>query len=831
MGNKLTKEKFIDDSRKIHNDFFDYSTVEFVNSREKVKIKCPIHGYFYQSLSKHKNGQGCPKCGRLKTISKQQFTQDEIIKNFKEIHKDNYDYKNVQYNGYHRKVEIICRLHGFFTQTPAAHIKNKSGCPQCGRERTSKKRKISSEEFFERSNIGHENKYDYSKSNFIDLNTEIEIYCIKHSIFFKQKPLTHFRGNTNCEYCIKDKLIKYYENKRISTSDIIERFKKKHKDKYDYSLIPDTIKCEEKIDILCPHHGTFTQRVSNHIRGDGCPTCAGNEALTIEDMKALAEERNGLCLSSSYRNLRTKLKWRCADGHEWEASPDQIRHNNSWCPTCSCNLGEEIVRAYFEAIFFKPFPRKRPKWLKGLELDGYNTELGIAFEHHGQQHYRQKRLYHKTKKEFEDQTSRDKRKRELCTDHKVTLFEIPEVPALTPINELPQLIDSTLRLFDIKPEVSPYDVNINAVQVFSKHSKMKELKQIAKRRGGTLISKSYLGMNIHLKWSCEIGHEWKAIPSSIISGSWCPICAGKITISIEELREVAKQKGGKCLSKKYINANSKLRWKCVEGHEWEAIPFAVRNLGTWCPYCAGKHKTIDDVHRIALKHNGSCLSEKYINIKSKLRWRCAEGHEWRAPLGSIMKGTWCPVCAGTKKLTIEDMHSLASKYDGECLSTSYINSNSHLCWRCSKGHEWSARPSNISKGHWCPSCAQNQKLTIKDMQSLARSLRGTCLSKQYVNMHAKMRWRCEKGHEWEAVPNALKRHGHWCPVCAGNKKLTIEDMQKLAHQHGGVCLSEVYINARTKLKWKCLKGHQWEATPDVVKNRNIWCMECKKNKS
>ena len=830
MGKKLTIVKFIEDCQKIHNNFYDYSAVEIVNSREKVKIKCPVHGYFYQSPSKHKNGQGCPICGRLKTISKQQFSQIEIIKNFKKIHKDNYDYTNVQYRGYHRKVEIICRLHGSFFQTPASHIKNKSGCPKCGRERTSKKRKISPEEFFKRSNIVHHNKYDYSKSNFVDLSTEVLIYCIIHSNFFKQKPLTHIRGNTNCEYCVKDKLIKYYENKRVSTSEIVKRFKKQHKNKYDYSLIQNPIKCEDKINIVCPNHGKFTQRVSNHIRGDGCPTCAGNEALTIEDMKALAEKRNGTCLSSTYKNLRTKLKWRCADGHVWEASPDQIRHNNSWCPTCSYNLGEEIVRIYFETIFLKPFPRKRPKWLKGLELDGYSSDLGLAFEHHGQQHYKQKKIYHKTTKEFEDQISRDNRKRELCVKHKVTLFEIPEVPTLTPINELPQLLNSAFKKINIRPEVSPLEVNIDAVHVFSNHSKMKELKKIAKRRGGTLTSKSYLGMNIHLTWRCEIGHEWKAIPSSIISGSWCPICAGKIIISIEELRKVAKQKGGKCLSRKYINANSKLRWQCAEGHKWEAIPYAVRNLGTWCPYCVGKHKTIDDAHRIALKNNGACLSNNYVNIKSKLSWRCAKGHNWSASLGSIIGGTWCPVCAGTKKLTIEDMHSLASKYEGECLSASYTNSNSHLHWRCSKGHDWNARPSNISKGHWCPYCAQNKKLTIKDMQLLAKSFGGICLSSKYVNMHSKLRWRCEKDHEWEAEPNAL-RGGHWCPMCAGNKKLTIEDMQKLALQHGGVCLSKIYINARTKLKWKCSKGHQWEATPDVVKNRGSWCMECKKNKS
>ena len=104
MRKKLTKEKFIKDSRKIHNDFYDYTDIEFVDSREKVKIKCRIHGYFYQNPLKHKNGQGCPKCGRQKTITKQQLTQEEIIYNFNKIHQGKYDYKNVKYNGYHKKV-------------------------------------------------------------------------------------------------------------------------------------------------------------------------------------------------------------------------------------------------------------------------------------------------------------------------------------------------------------------------------------------------------------------------------------------------------------------------------------------------------------------------------------------------------------------------------------------------------------------------------------------------------------------------------------------------------------------------------------------------------
>ena len=261
MSKKLTIACFIEDSNKVHNNFYDYSSVEFVDSKIKIKIKCPIHGYFYQSPSKHKNGQGCPNCGRLKTILKQQFSRVEIIEKFTEIHEGNYDYTNVQYNGYHRKVEIICRTHGSFLQTPAAHIKNKSGCPQCGRERTSRKLKITPEEFFSKSRIAHYNKYDYRKSEYIDLNTKIIIYCKTHSNYFKQKPITHIRGSTNCEYCIKYKLINYYERKQIPTNEILKIIRNRHNNKYDYSLIPDKIKCEDKINII----SVIPDALKNHV--------------------------------------------------------------------------------------------------------------------------------------------------------------------------------------------------------------------------------------------------------------------------------------------------------------------------------------------------------------------------------------------------------------------------------------------------------------------------------------------------------------------------------------------------------------------------------------
>ena len=117
-------------------------------------------------------------------------------------------------------------------------------------------------------------------------------------------------------------------------------------------------------------------------------------------------------------------------------------------------------------------------------------------------------------------------------------------------------------------------------------------------------------------------------------------------LTIEQMQALAKKRNGKCLSRVYVNSRRKLLWRCAQGHEWEAVPDSV-NAGTWCPPCAGKLRgTIEQMQVVAKKHRGKCLSTTYVNNRTKLRWRCKKGHEWEATPSNVTRGTWCPVCAG-----------------------------------------------------------------------------------------------------------------------------------------------------------------------------------------
>jgi hypothetical protein len=68
---------------------------------------------------------------------------------------------------------------------------------------------------------------------------------------------------------------------------------------------------------------------------------------------------------------------------------------------------------------------------------------------------------------------------------------------------------------------------------------------------------------------------------------------------------------------------------------------------------------------------------------------------------------------------------------------------------------------------------------------------------------------CERGHVWGAGTFKLKT-GLWCPECfAEHRRNDLDAMQKLARRHGGRCLSDAYLNQRTKLRWQCRHGHEW----------------------
>jgi hypothetical protein len=363
-------------------------------------------------------------------------------------------------------------------------------------------------------------------------------------------------------------------------------------------------------------------------------------------------------------------------------------------------------------------------------------------------------------------------------------------------------------------------------KVYQHRTYLKKMHELAAEKGGKCLSDKYVDYSTKLRWECGEGHVWEATPQAIKQESWCHECSGSKRITIEEMQEIAAERGGKCLSDKCVNSSTKLRWECSEGHVWEATPDSIKQE-SWCPGCSGsKHLTIEEMQEIATERGGKCLSDKCVNSSTKLRWECGKRHVWEATPDSIKQGNWCLECSGSRHLTIEEMQEIAADRGGKCLSDEYVNSSTKLRWECRKRHVWEATPNDIKQGSWCLECSGSKHLTIEEMQEIAAERGGKCLSDEYVDSSTKLRWECRKRHVWEATPNDIKQ-GSWCLECSGSKHLTREGMQEIAAERKGKCLSDKYVNSSTKLRWECGKGHVWEATPQAIKQGN-WCHECAK---
>ena len=117
---------------------------------------------------------------------------------------------------------------------------------------------------------------------------------------------------------------------------------------------------------------------------------------------------------------------------------------------------------------------------------------------------------------------------------------------------------------------------------------------------------------------------------------------------ILEMQKMAIDKGGKCLSTEYTNSKVPLLWQCSCGHQWLATPFSIKIRKSWCPVCAGNRPFgIDIMHKLASENEGTCLSTKYTNCKTKMLWECRNGHQFQATPENVKQGKWCPHCRNT----------------------------------------------------------------------------------------------------------------------------------------------------------------------------------------
>jgi very-short-patch-repair endonuclease len=335
---------------------------------------------------------------------------------------------------------------------------------------------------------------------------------------------------------------------------------------------------------------------------------------------------------------------------------------------------------------------------------------------------------------------------------------------------------------------------------------------------------------------CKICHE-RSFASHPMSSLWFQEKNGNITA-----RSI------------FVSSNKKYWLKCNDNscsHLFEVCIANITSGESHCPYCAHK-RLCEDItcepcmRRSFASHlrsknwdytqNGDIIPRNIFKTGHESYWFiCDNNHSFRDNLGHITCKTrprWCSICLKDNELQVRsqtylgEARKIAEERDGKLISTVYTDCHTLLEWKCNTcQHEWSSSFTSIKHGEsWCPKCAGNFKLNLKECQLLAESKEGLCISEQYINNSINMKWMCKEEHKWDAIYSSIKS-GSWCPYCINHAPKTLEDAKRAAEEKGGECISTEYIDSHTKMKWRCKKKHEWDASYNNV-SRLSWCPYC-----
>jgi hypothetical protein len=197
---KLTTQDFINKSKQIHGNTYDYSKSIYINTNTKLTIICKKHGEFTQLPSNHYK-YNCNKCGNANNIRNAELKKkckDEFIVKANLVHNNRYDYSKSIYENAVTKLIIICKIHGEFEHTPNNHLRNRH-CPQCGTLSRPLSKRSNFNDYQKEFIKKHGDKYDYSKINWKGSSNKIILNCKKHGEF-EILPYLHKNGK-ECQKC------------------------------------------------------------------------------------------------------------------------------------------------------------------------------------------------------------------------------------------------------------------------------------------------------------------------------------------------------------------------------------------------------------------------------------------------------------------------------------------------------------------------------------------------------------------------------------------------------------------------------------------------------
>lgn len=291
--------------------------------------------------------------------------------------------------------------------------------------------------------------------------------------------------------------------------------------------------------------------------------------------------------------------------------------------------------------------------------------------------------------------------------------------------------------------------------------------------GGNCITtlETYKGTTAKIERICEKGHKQQTHPHVLFDAKdHCKICLNKEKLTIEQAREIAKQRGGKCLSTEYKNSAEKLLWECADGHQWETPLSSIKNKYSWCPYdntqlkeeiCRTIFQYLFEVNFNKIRPNWLLSPKKKpmeldgYNEPLKLAYEFNGIQHYESVRGSdveyqkkkdILK---LELCIKEKITLIVIPYTVKIK-----------NLPEYITNECKK-YNIQIKNTNTIDLH---KLKINYKNELDKLKALALLKKGELLSTTYLGNTIKLSWKCHNKHIFEKTPEQIKLN-KWCPTC------------------------------------------------------------------
>ena len=379
-------------------------SAEYMNCSTKVQWECKRgHTWMAKPRNVLNMGTWCPRCA----ISKQSLSLHHL-----QAHASKRGGKCLsdEYRNAHTKVRWQCKLGHTWEATANKVLNGGTWCPECaGATKSRSKRTLRDLQEHAAARGGK-----CLAAEYVGIMVKVPWQCEKGHTW-RSSANNVLNLNSWCPVCAN----------RAPLG--LERLRSHAARLGGQCLAEDYKNAHTKVQWKCGSGHVW--RASAHNVINGGTWCFECQKIGLARLQQHAASLGGRCLSKSYSNANAKIRWECQGGHRWKASASSILHQKTWCPQCAASSWktEAEVRSILEAIFDPArFEPSYPDFLGGLQLDGYCSELSVAFEYQGEQHFDPDNYFHfSDPSKFQSQLERDARKRQLCKQAGVRLVLVP----------------------------------------------------------------------------------------------------------------------------------------------------------------------------------------------------------------------------------------------------------------------------------------------------------------------------------------------------------------------------------------------------------------------